>query len=265
MGGKDEETELNPLPVRGSAGMLPPGTLLNGIYRIDERLGVGGMGEVYRATNIATDEQDAIKIIGRGRADQKIVEALFRKQARVRSCIRSPAVAKFKFFARDPALDLVYFATEFVSGPSLLDRLKEKPASPSELRLLLRRLLEGLQAVHAAGSVHRDLSPDNIILPGGVVAEAKIIDFGIAKELDPTHTTMIGDSFAGKLAYIAPEQLGFSGAQIGRGPTSTVSRWSSSPLRQASRSTWVQRSAARTRRGIAQSIHLPRPRICGLC
>ena len=214
MAGNDDETTLDTAP-RRPAGALAPGTLLNGIYRIDARLGVGGMGEVYRATNINNDEQDAVKIIGRGRADQAVIEAMFRKEARVLARIRSPAVAQLKLFARDPALDLLYFITDFVPGESLLDRLKRQPASPDELRALLRRVLTGLQAVHDAGAIHRDLSPDNIILPDGDVARATIIDFGIAKELDPTHTTMVGDSFAGKLGYIAPEQLGFSGSQVG--------------------------------------------------
>ena len=216
MAGSDDETEVDATPVaRAPAGELAPGTLLNGIYRIEARLGVGGMGEVYRATNLANEEEDAIKIIGRARADQTLIEAMFRKEARVLSRIRSPAVAQLKVFMRDPALNLLYFVTDFVPGESLLDRLKRQPATPDELRALMRRLLTGLQAVHEAGAVHRDLSPDNIILPDGNPAHAKIIDFGIAKELDPDQTTMIGDSFAGKLGYIAPEQLGFSGSKVG--------------------------------------------------
>ena len=216
MAGSDDETEVDATPVaRAPAGELAPGTLLNGIYRIEAKLGVGGMGEVYRATNLANEEEDAIKIIGRGRADHTVIEAMFRKEARVLSRIRSPAVAQLKVFMRDPALNLLYFVTDFVPGESLLDRLKRQPATPDELRALMRRLLTGLQAVHEAGAVHRDLSPDNIILPDGDPAHAKIIDFGIAKELDPDQTTMIGDSFAGKLGYIAPEQLGFSGSKIG--------------------------------------------------
>ena len=216
MAGSDDETEVDATPVaRAPAGELAPGTLLNGIYRIEARLGAGGMGEVYRATNLANDEVDAIKIIGRGMANQSVVEAMFRKEARVLSRIRSPAVAQLKLFMQDPNLGLLYFITDFVSGESLLDRLKRQPASGYELRVLMRRVLIGLQAVHEAGAVHRDLSPDNIILPGGDAAQATIIDFGIAKERDATHTTYIGDGFAGKLGYIAPEQLGFTGSEVG--------------------------------------------------
>ena len=197
------------------AGGLQPGTLLNGIYRIEARLGAGGMGEVYRATNIANDDQDAIKIIGRGMANQTIVEAMFRKEARVLRRIQSPAVAQLRLFARDPQLDVLYFVTEFVEGVSLLDRLKQKAGSPEEVRALLARMAVGLQAVHDAGAIHRDLSPDNIILPDCDVTQAKIIDFGIVKELDPNQVSMIGDGFAGKFGYIAPEQMGFTGSRIG--------------------------------------------------
>ena len=211
----EEVTAFNPKPRASQDGALAPGTLLNGMYRIERRLGVGGMGEVYRATNIANDEVDAIKIIGRGRTDQATIEAMFRKEARVLSRIRSPAVAQLKLFTRDPQLGILYFITDFIKGESLLDRLKRQPANPDELRALLRRVLTGLQAVHEAGAVHRDLSPDNIILKDGKVEQATIIDFGIAKELDPSHVTIIGDGFAGKLGYIAPEQLGFSGAMVG--------------------------------------------------
>lgn len=215
MAAGDVETEVSNHPPAPPVDGLAQGTLLNGMFRIERRLGKGGMGEVYLATNLANDEQDAIKIIGRGRAGDTY-EALFRKEARVLSRIRSPAITQLKLFMRDPALDLLYFVTEFVpGGESLLDRLRRQPGSPDELRLLLRRVLTGLHAVHEAGAVHRDLSPDNIMLPGGDLGQAKIIDFGIVKELDPDKGTIIGDTFAGKFGFIAPEQLPFSGIATG--------------------------------------------------
>lgn len=215
MAGSDDETRIDPLPTRPVAGALPSGTLLNGLYRIEQRLGAGGMGEVYRATNIANDEQVAIKIIGHGLARNERVVALFRKEARVLARIHSPAVARLHTFAADGALGLLYFVTEFVAGESLLDRLKRQPGTPDEVRALTVRLLHALQAVHAAGAVHRDLSPDNVILPGGDVAAAKIIDFGIVMELDPAQVTIIGDAFAGKLNYVAAEQLGSRVDEVG--------------------------------------------------
>ena len=211
MARRDDETAVNaPAP-----GVVGPGTLLNGIYRLEEQLGEGGMGEVYRATNVNNGRQDAIKIVRRARAHEKQVNGLFEKEARVLESIQSPAVAQFKLFARDPVLDLSYFASEFVVGESLLTRLRRKPATPEELHALMRRMLTGLQAVHEAGAVHRDLSPDNIILPDGDVARAKLIDFGIAKEVGSAHTTYVGELFAGKLSYVAAEQLGLRGSEVG--------------------------------------------------
>ena len=62
--------------------------------------------------------------------------------------------------------------------------------------------------------IHRDLSPDNVILPGGELAKAKIIDFGISKMADPEVKTIVGDDFAGKYSYVSPEQLGLYGGKV---------------------------------------------------
>ena len=87
--------------------------------------------------------------------------------------------------------------------------------TPEELAGLLKRLASGLSAAHRLGAVHRDMSPDNVLLPGGDVHQAKIIDFGIAKDLDASSATIVGDGFAGKLNYVAPEQLGDYGREVG--------------------------------------------------
>ncbi|MGQ0588815.1 MAG: serine/threonine-protein kinase, partial [Sphingosinicella sp.] len=87
--------------------------------------------------------------------------------------------------------------------------------TPEELAGLLRRLASGLGAAHKLGAIHRDMSPDNVLLPGGDVHQAKIIDFGIATDLDSSSATIVGDGFAGKLNYVAPEQLGDYGREVG--------------------------------------------------
>ncbi len=79
---------------------------------------------------------------------------------------------------------------------------------------LCHRLASGLNAAHEAGTVHRDLSPDNIILPGGNVDRAKIIDFGIARSANIGGETLIGGRFAGKYNYVCPEQLGLFGGEV---------------------------------------------------
>ncbi len=98
---------------------------------------------------------------------------------------------------------------EFVSGPSLSTRLESGPLEPEAVARLIKRLAEALQAVHDREVIHRDLSPDNVILQNGDVAQAKIIDFGISRA-NTGGPTIIGDGFAGKVNYVSPEQVAFS-------------------------------------------------------
>jgi serine/threonine-protein kinase len=103
---------------------------------------------------------------------------------------------------------------EFVDGLPLSEVLEKGPLSYEAVRSLQRRLAAGLQAAHELGVVHRDISPDNIILPGGDVTRAKIIDFGIARSATLGGATIIGGGFAGKYNYVSPEQLGLSGGDV---------------------------------------------------
>src|SRR5260221_4338120 len=82
------------------------------------------------------------------------------------------------------------------------------------VRRLRDRLVAGLAAAHAEGVIHRDLSPENVILPGGRLEDAKIINFGIAKLQTGARTNVIGRDFAGRLDYAAPEQFGLFGGSV---------------------------------------------------
>jgi serine/threonine-protein kinase len=93
--------------------------------------------------------------------------------------------------------------------------LKTIETTPDDLLTLLRRLASALGAAHELDAVHRDISPDNVLLDGGQLKNAKIIDFGIAKDLDVGAKTIVGEGFAGKLGYVAPEQLGSYGRSVG--------------------------------------------------
>ncbi|MET0250557.1 MAG: protein kinase, partial [Novosphingobium sp.] len=110
---------------------------------------------------------------------------------------------------------VTYIVTEFVDGQNLSDVLRTLQANPQDQLTLLRRLAAALGAAHELDAIHRDISPDNVLLEGGRLKDAKIIDFGIAKDLDPSSKTIVGDGFAGKLGYVAPEQLGSYGRAIG--------------------------------------------------
>ena len=103
---------------------------------------------------------------------------------------------------------------EFVDGRSLSDMLADGPLTFEALLKLMRRIASGLQAAHERGIIHRDVSPDNIIVPLGDVTRAKIIDFGIARSTQMGDKTIIGSGFAGKDNYVSPEQVGLYGGEV---------------------------------------------------
>jgi len=194
---------------------LVPGDVLNGIYRVDRFIARGGMGEVFEGINVESDERVAIKAIRSHLAQEDKIIAMFRKEARVLTQIAHPAIVQYRVLARDPMLDLYYIVTDFIDGEPLSTHLGGSLPTAAEIATLARRLAAGLQAAHEHGAVHRDMSPDNVLLPGGAIARAKIIDFGIAKSLDIGGETVVGEGFAGKLGYVAPEQFGDFGRDVG--------------------------------------------------
>ncbi len=196
-----------------SDSSLAPGVLLGHTYRIEAMLARGGMGEVYRARHAELETDHAIKIILPELAnDQKIVD-LFRREASVLRTIRHDAVVSYDGVFRDENGRL-YLVMEFADGPSLSKLMRERTFSADEIRQLRDRVADGLAVAHEKGVIHRDMSPDNVILPGGQVTQAKIIDFGISKLADPDTRTIIGTDFAGKYSYASPEQLGMFGGQV---------------------------------------------------
>jgi len=194
---------------------LAIGDTLNGIYRVDRFVARGGMGEVFEGTNVASHERVAIKAMRGHLVDDPKVLAMFRKEAQILTRIGHPAIVQYRVFARDPDLDLYYLVTDFIDGEPLSSHLDGAPIAQAGLVEFGLRLGSGLQAAHEFGAVHRDMSPDNILLPEGRMDRAKIIDFGIAKSLDVTAETVVGEGFAGKLGFVAPEQFGEYDRQIG--------------------------------------------------
>jgi serine/threonine-protein kinase len=196
-------------------GSLAPGTLLNGIYEVRRLIARGGMGEVFEGANVNSDERVAIKVILPHLAADQNVRAMFRKEAGILTRITHPAIAQYRVLAQDSAHRILYIVTEYIDGIPLSARMAAPPpAAEAELVQLTRRLASGLEAAHELGAVHRDITPDNVLLPGGRLDKAKIIDFGIAKDLEASHT-IIGHGFAGTLGYVAPEQFGEYGREIG--------------------------------------------------
>ena len=191
---------------------LEPGSVLFGEYVVEERIGAGGMGEVYRARHRRLNEARAIKVVRHALGGEDAASRLFDREARALLKISHPAVVRCHDLLSDDD-GRVYLIMEFVEGVSLWDRIRARPLEADELRALADRLAAGLSAAHAEGVVHRDLSPDNVVLPDGLPERAKLIDFGIAKELERNETTIL-EGFKGKLLYASPEQLGFHDGRV---------------------------------------------------
>jgi serine/threonine-protein kinase len=201
------ESKPAPDPAPAPAqSLLQPGTVLNNTQRIEALVGRGGMGEVYRATNIHTGDQDAIKMIRPDLASDPQVRELFRREAAALRKVRHPSVVSYEGVFGDDSGRL-FLVMEFVDGPSLASLIARAPLAPADVRRIGVQIAEGLATAHACGVVHRDLSPDNVVLRGGSLDNAVLIDFGVAKRLDAT-STVVGSGFAGKLDYCSPEQCG---------------------------------------------------------
>lgn len=200
----------------GQQGILPIGFVLNGIYEVKRFIARGGMGEVYEGVNVNAEERVAVKVILPHLAADPKVQALFRKEAKTLISLAHPALVQYRVLAREPRKDLLYIVTDYIDGEPLTQLIgKGPPLTTAELAMLTRRLAEGLSAAHGHGAIHRDISPENILLPDGVLNRAKIIDFGIAKSMEIGAQTVVGDGFAGKLGYVAPEQFGDFDRRIG--------------------------------------------------
>ena len=200
--------------VIGVKARVPKGTRLNGIYEIDHLIAKGGMGEVYKGHAIETGDSVAIKMIRTDLAESADALGLFRKEAAALHNLHHEAIVRYFVFTIDPVLGNPYLAMDFVDGQSLGERIKEGPLSNDELDILRKRIAGGFQAAHELGIIHRDVSPDNIILPSGNISRAKIIDFGIARSTAAGSATIIGSGFAGKYKYASPEQLGMQGGDV---------------------------------------------------
>ncbi|MDR3507953.1 MAG: protein kinase [Caulobacteraceae bacterium] len=201
--------------IPSSGGRVAIGSVLNHIYEVRRFIARGGMGEVYEGVNVNTDERVAIKVILQHLAEDPKVQALFRREARTLTRLTHPALVQYRVLAQEPTLGVLYIVTEYVDGVGLDESIGEIHPTEAELRGLTRRLAEGLKAAHELGAIHRDISPDNILLPNKRLDTAKIIDFGIAKDIETSQATIVGDGFAGKLGFVAPEQFGDFGREIG--------------------------------------------------
>ncbi len=204
-----------PLPADNAAVPVPIGTLINNNYEIKELINAGGMGEVFRGENVFTGDAVAIKIVLQSLAHDEKVAALFMREAKVLCQLSDQAIVRYYNFVRDADLDRFCLIMEFIEGTALSDHIRNvAPLTLPQATGLMRLVAAGLERAHAMDVIHRDLSPDNVMLRDGSVDNAVLIDFGIAKSAEMTENTLHGQ-LAGKFKYISPEQLGHFDGTIG--------------------------------------------------
>jgi DNA-binding beta-propeller fold protein YncE/predicted Ser/Thr protein kinase len=177
-------------------------------YRIDSLIARGGMGVVYRATQLALDRPVALKVISRELVDQEGFRERFLRESRLAASLDHPRVVPV-YDAREEDGELIV-AMRLVEGGDLrrlIDR--EGPLAPERAVALLGQIAEALDAAHAAGIVHRDVKPHNILVDG---ERAYLSDFGLAKAYAETGPGS-GASIVGTVEYMAPEQ--WHGERVG--------------------------------------------------
>ena len=186
-----------------------------GVYHITALLGVGGMGEVYRARDTKFGRDVAIKILPRLFTSDPDRLARFEREARVLASLNHPHIGAI--YGLEDADGVPALVLELVEGETLADRIARGPIPLNDTLTIARQIADALEAAHEKGIVHRDLKPANIkITPDGVV---KVLDFGLAKaasgdaalaDLTQSPTITVGGTregvILGTAAYMSPEQ-----------------------------------------------------------
>ena len=178
------------------------GTVLAGRFRIEAMLGVGGMGVVYRATDLALEVPVALKLLRPELATRSGAFERFRQELLLARQVSNPHVVRIHDLAQHD--DRWLISMDFVDGESLDRRLdRDGPFAIEDALRITRQLAEGLAAAHAKGVVHRDMKPANVLLD--TQGNAYISDFGIARSLASTGLTQSG-AVVGTPEYLSPEQ-----------------------------------------------------------
>jgi serine/threonine-protein kinase len=178
-------------------------------YTIVEKLGAGGMGEVYKAHDERLDRDVAVKVLPSGTLADENARKRFRKEALALSKLNHPNIATVFDFDTQEGVDFIVM--ELVEGASLAEKLKTGALAEKEVSALGAQAADALEEAHERGIVHRDLKPGNIaVTPKGRV---KVLDFGLARMLKPvsdeatTEALTEAHGIAGTLPYMSPEEL----------------------------------------------------------
>lgn len=177
-------------------------------YRLDKVAAMGGMGLVFRATDLTLGVTCAVKVIANRPGSRQTTR--FLRETRTLRSLRHPAVVRY-LDSGVHADDVEFLVMEWVGGENLRERLRTSPFNLQQTLAMLHRLVDALAAIHGAGVVHRDIKPPNLMIPeeGGIEA-IRIVDFGIARVPAPTSRTSNLTSTGlqlGTPGYMAPEQI----------------------------------------------------------
>jgi predicted Ser/Thr protein kinase len=174
-------------------------------YKIDRRLGAGGMSTVFLGHDTVLERPVAIKLLAEHLADDEPFVARFQREARAAARLQHPNIVQVFDSGLDPQSHRHYIVMEFVDGPSCADLMRDrKRLEIDEAVAIARDACHGLDYAHRAGVVHRDVKPGNLLISSESGA-TKLADFGIAKAAEQTRITQVG-SVLGTAAYLSPEQ-----------------------------------------------------------
>jgi eukaryotic-like serine/threonine-protein kinase len=191
-----------------AAKPLDPGSRL-GSYQVENKLGAGGMGWVYRALDLRLNRPAALKVLPRERAPTDAARRRFVREAEAASALNHPNIVTIYEIGRHEDIDFI--AMELIPGKTLHDVIRSKPLGVREIVRYAIQISDALAAAHEAGIIHRDLKPGNIMVnERGLV---KVLDFGLAKRTeeaansaDSVAITMLGQ-IVGTASYMSPEQV----------------------------------------------------------
>lgn len=203
--------ELGGVPACASCGAAAIGYVVAGKYRVEARIGAGGMGQVFRATHLALDAPVAIKLLHVDLADRALVRERFRREAVALASLRHPGIVSVLDFGE--AEGELYAVMELLDGRAL--DAPRGGMAVTEAAPIFDQVLSALETCHRAGVVHRDVKPSNVMLTpldGGV--RATLIDFGLARIVDaPGGRLTTTGLVQGTPRYMAPEQC--RGEEVG--------------------------------------------------
>jgi serine/threonine protein kinase len=179
-----------------------------GQYTLEEKLGEGGMGVVYRARHALLRRPTAVKLLKGERLGEASLRR-FEREVLLTASLSHPNTVSVYDFGRTPD-GVFYYAMEYLEGLSLEQLVAEEGAQPpGRVVHVLRQVLGALAEAHGVGLVHRDVKPDNVILceRGGLSDVAKVVDFGLVKDLDAADALSHEGMLVGTPLYLAPEAI----------------------------------------------------------